>query len=70
MMLWEAVTTGGCVLPPTPGWLYGGQIRPSISNAAFQAALLRGCASTLTVLLDAAPGFLTHGDADQGWNWF
>ena len=67
MMIWEAVTAGGRVLPPTPGWLYGGQTRLSISNAAFQAALLRGCTSTLTALLDAAPGFLTHGD--QGWNF-
>jgi hypothetical protein len=41
----------------------------SISDASFHATLLRGCASTLTALLDAAPGFLTHGYANQGWNF-
>jgi hypothetical protein len=52
-----------------PGWLYSDQTRLSIATAAFQAALLRDCASTLTALLDAAPGFLIHGDADQGRNF-
>ena len=68
MILREAATTGGRVVRQTPGWLYGGQML-SISDAVFHAALQRGCASTLTALLDAAPGFLTHGDADQGWNF-
>ncbi len=68
MILREAATTGGRVVRQTPGWLYGGQML-SISDAVFHAALQRGCASTLTALLDAAPGFLSHGDADQGWNF-
>lgn len=62
----EAAASGGRVLPPTPGWLYSGQTRLTVTYAAFQAALLRGCASTLKTLLDAAPGFLTHDDAGQG----
>jgi Ni/Co efflux regulator RcnB len=59
----------GACCRPLVGWLVSDQTRLSIANVAFQATLLRSCASTLTTLLDAAPGFLTHGNADQGWNF-